>query len=154
MEPITSALRKVCTIFNRHSVEYMLIGGHAVAFHGFPRTTADIDLWFNPTIENYSNLLQALKELGEDVSELQEEVFRPENTFLCIAAHGIKMEFLSSIPGSFSYREAALAAVQTEIEGVPLKVIGLKHLIENKSALNRPIDKLDVEELKKRNSKK
>lgn len=57
MNDVRESLRKICQALNEHQVEYMLIGGVAVGFHGFPRSTADIDFWYNPTISNFSKLI-------------------------------------------------------------------------------------------------
>jgi len=143
-------LPEVCRLLNRHNVDYLLVGGMAVSFHGYARATADIDFWFAPTTENYFKLLKALNDFEVDTSELNEHVFDPKNTFIRIKSGGVKIEFLSDIPGTFNYREAEKASVKTDIDGVVVKVISLEHLIENKTALNRPVDRLDVEELKKR----
>lgn len=150
MKPLENELKRISEILNRHGIDYMLIGGFAVSFHGFTRTTADIDFWFKPTNENYFKLLKVLEVLKFDIGELQQEVFHHENTFLRIPFDGIKIEFLSSIPGEVNYSEAVANAVDTNIGDIKIKVIGIDHLIKSKSALGRPIDKLDVEELKKR----
>ncbi len=150
MEKHVSEFKKVVRTLNKYKVDFLLIGGYAVVFHGFTRTTSDIDFWFKPSDENYLKLLRAIEEYGVNIAQLQNEVFHPENTFLRFKTNGIKIEFLSSIPGSFTYREASEASVKTKVYGSNVKVIHIDHLIENKTVLNRPVDKLDVEELKKR----
>ena len=75
-------LPKVCGILNRHKVDYLLVGGMAVSFHGYARTTADIDFWYAPTHENYHKLLKALDDFDVDTSELDDHVFDPKNTFI------------------------------------------------------------------------
>ena len=82
-------LQDVCTILNEHSVEYLIIGGAAVALHGHERlskdpsgqdaTVVDLDFWFNPTYDNYFRLLNALEKLGEDVSGFREELATDPN---------------------------------------------------------------------------
>jgi len=76
-------LPKVCAILNKHAVEYLIIGGGAVALHGYPRVSldtsgkvadkSDFDFWYNPTYENYYKVLDAMQELGENISELKAE---------------------------------------------------------------------------------
>lgn len=150
MEAHASAFKRIVKALNRHRVECVLIGGYAVIFHGYTRTTSDIDFWFNPTLDNYSRLLKAIRTIGVDTSQLEKEVFHPKNTFLRFQIAGVKIELLCVIPGKFSYRQVAASAIKTKINGVTVKVINKNHLIKNKSSLNRSIDKLDVEELKKR----
>lgn len=153
MDAHANVFKKVVKALNKHRVEYILIGGYAVNFHGYTRTTSDIDFWYNPTIENYFKLLKAIREAGVDTSSLDQETFNPKNAFFRFVIQEVKLEFLCSIPGKFTYRDASLASVKTKIKGLTLKVINRNHLIENKTAANRPIDRLDVEELKKRNGK-
>jgi hypothetical protein len=74
---------KVCNLLNKHSVEYLIVGGTAVALHGYQRYSRkssgavadkpDLDIWYNPTYKNYYNVLNALDELGVDVSKFREE---------------------------------------------------------------------------------
>ncbi len=98
MEKPINELPRVCGILNKHKVDYLLIGGLAVSFHGFTRATADIDFWYKPDNENYFKLLKAISDLGEDISELQEHVFDPGKTFVRFKSGGIKVEFLSAFP--------------------------------------------------------
>lgn len=131
----------------------MLIGGVAVGFHGFPRGTADIDFWYCPTTENFLKIISALQEFGVDTNELENIVFDPDKTFLRIPQLGFRTEFLPKIPGIKSFRECYKSAVTTEIDGITVYILGYEDLIKNKESLNRAIDSIDVEELKKRNKK-
>jgi len=131
----------------------MLIGGVAVGFYGFPRSTADIDFWYNPQIQNFQNLVSALGEYGVDTSDLAKIVFDPEKTFLRIPQLGFRTEFLPHIPGISSFREAFKNASKTELDGVQVFILGYDDLIRNKETLNRNIDIQDVQELRKRNKK-
>jgi hypothetical protein len=83
---------KVCGLLNKHGVEYLIVGGTAVALHGFHRGSRmpsgelaekpDLDIWYNPSYENYYRVLSALDELGVDVSALkQEKVPHPKKSF-------------------------------------------------------------------------
>lgn len=153
MSNIREALKKICELLNKHDVEYILIGGVAVGFHGFPRSTADIDFWYNPTDENFVRILRALTDYGVDTSSLKDLVFNRDKTFLRIPQLGFRTEFLPQIPGLKSFSQAKRNALQTEIDGTSVFILGYDDLIKNKETLNRKIDQLDVEELKKRNKK-
>ena len=93
-EEIKQYLIKVCTILNSHNVQYMVVGGAAVSHYGFNRPSgigqsrselkADLDFWYNPTVENYQNLVHALEELEIDTSDLKNLVFDRTHTFLKI----------------------------------------------------------------------
>ena len=139
-------------MLNKHDVEYMLIGGMAVGFHGFPRATADIDFWYKPTVDNFHRIIKSLDEFGVDTSSLKELVFDPKKTFIRVPQFGFTTEFLPLIQGLDSFSKAKSNAFQTEFEGVPVFVIGYSDLLKNKESLKREVDLRDVEELKKRNT--
>lgn len=82
---IRESLRNICERLNKFNVEYILIGGVAVGFHGFPRSTADIDFWYNPTISNFNKIISALDSLNIDTTSLRDLVFDPKKTFLSLA---------------------------------------------------------------------
>ena len=65
-------LVSICSLLNKHEVDYLVIGGVAVIFHGYTRATADLDFWYKPTLGNFHKIIKAFKEYGFDVSELKE----------------------------------------------------------------------------------
>ncbi len=101
---IRELLRRTCELLNKHQVEYILSGGVAVGFHGYPRSTADIDFWYNPTISNFHRIISALKEYGVDTDDLTNIVFDPAKTYLRVPQLGFRTEFLPQIPGIDSFR--------------------------------------------------
>jgi hypothetical protein len=149
---ILESLRSICALLNKYDVEYMLIGGMAVGFHGFPRATADIDFWYNPTIDNFHRIIKSLDEFGVDTLSLKELVFDPKKTFIRVPQFGFNTEFLPFIQGIDTFSKAKANAFRTEFEGVPVFVLGYTDLLKNKESLKREVDLRDVEELKKRNS--
>ena len=153
MNNVREALQKVCELLNKHEVDYILIGCVAVGFHGFPRATADIDFWYNPTDENFIKIVSALTDFGVDTSSLKNLVFDKDKTFLRVPQLGFRTEFLPKIPGIQSFSQAKRNAVQTKLDGTTVFILSYDDLIKNKETLNRKIDQLDVEELKKRNKK-
>jgi predicted nucleotidyltransferase len=128
----------------------MIIGGIAVGVQGYPRYTADIDFWYNPTLSNYTLILNVLTELGVDISSLDEIVFNPEKSFLRITDFGIRIEFLPQIPGVGSFKEARQNSTNVMMDGIAIPVLGFDDLIRNKESVARQSDLRDVEELKKR----
>jgi predicted nucleotidyltransferase len=150
MNDVRESLRKICQALNEHRVEYMLIGGVAVGFHGFPRSTADIDFWYNPTASNFSQLILALKSIGVDDERLNLIVFDPNKTYLRIPQLGFRTEFLPKIEGVNSYPTARKSAVKTQLDGVDVFILGYDDLLKSKIAVNRDVDQLDVKELEKR----
>lgn len=108
------ALIQICARLNKHGADYMLIGGMAVFYHGYSRTTADVDFWYKPTLENFHKIVSALREQAIDVSELEKLVFNPEKASLRFPVGGIKIELLPAIPGDISFGETRARA---EISG-------------------------------------
>ena len=143
-------LVEICTLLNKHEVDYLLIGGVAVVFHGYTRSTADLDFWYNPTISNFEKIINAIKEYGIDVSELEKIVFDPKKTFLRFPTSVFQTEFLPTIPGEISFKAAKENAEVLTINNTQVFVIGYEDLIKNKTATNRLKDQADVEELAKR----
>jgi hypothetical protein len=147
-------LVEICTLLNKHEVDYLLIGGVAVVFHGYTRSTADLDFWYNPTINNFEKIINAIKEYGIDVSELEKIVFDPKKTFLRFPTSVFQTEFLPTIPGDISFKAAKENAEVLTINNTQVFVIGYDDLIKNKTSTNRLKDQADVEELAKRRGSK
>jgi hypothetical protein len=144
------ALVSICSLLNKHEVDYLVIGGVAVIFHGYTRATADLDFWYKPSLNNFHKIIMAFKEYGIDVSELEEAVFDPKKTFLRFPTPGFKTEFLPSLAGDMSFTAAKKNAVSIELDGVNVPLIGYNDLIKNKTLTNRLKDQADIEELAKR----
>jgi predicted nucleotidyltransferase len=150
---IKEALVSICTLLNRHEVDYLVIGGVAVIFHGYTRATADLDFWYKPTVDNFNKIIKAFKEFGIDVSELEKAVFDPKKTFLRFPTPGFRTELLPSIAGDLSFKDAKEKAENIELAGVNIPIIGYHDLVNNKKATNRLRDQADIEELAKRRNK-
>jgi len=137
----------------------VIIGGTAVAYYGFQRVSGggqglpqilhDIDFWYNPTTSNYYNLLDGLKEIGVDTARLEEVIFDPNSTYLRIPHGSFKMEFLPQMVGLDSFSICLDRSSQVVVDGNNIKIIGYQDLIKNKKAVDREVDKTDIEELKK-----
>ena len=121
----------------RESVEFMLVGGYAVALHGWPRMTFDIDFWIMANPQNAAAVMRALKAFGVPLMDLKEEDF----------------DILSAISG-VAYEDAVSRVVRMEVDGLSLKVIALDDLIANKRASGRPKDLVDAMTLEKMREKK
>ncbi len=144
------AYKNICDQLNRHQVEYLVIGGVAVIAHGYPRSTGDVDFWYRPTIENYIKLLATFKDMGVDISELEEVVFDSKKSFLRIPSLGVKAEFLPQVKGLTKFVEAFKGAKIFNLDGIEIPIIGYNDLILMKKETNRPKDLADVDELEKR----
>lgn len=158
---IRSILQRTCAALNRHEVAYILIGGTAVAYYGYQRPSGglqgnldmkyDVDFWYQPSLSNYYNLLKALKELGIDTSKLENLVFDPKKTFLRIPHDTFRTEFLPQVKGLDSFERSKQSSKIINLDGNEICIISYDDLILNKKAVDRAIDRTDIEELKKRN---
>lgn len=144
------ALVELCNLLNEHEVDYLLIGGLAVVYHGYTRSTNDIDFWYRPTISNFLNIVNAFKEYGIDVSELEEVVFDPEKAYLRFPVSNLTAEFLPTVHDSLPFQEAFKRAELLELADTKIPVIGYEDLVKIKSSTDRLKDKADIEELTKR----
>jgi len=161
---IKESLKRLCSALQKYDVYYMVIGGTAVGFHGYNRVSItsqnyieldyDLDFWYKPSIENYYNLITALKETGVDVSPLNDVVFSPDKAYLRIPYENHKAEFLPILTGLNSFDQCFNRSITVVIENVAIRVIGYVDLIENKKVLNRDIDARDINELENRKKEK
>ncbi len=133
-------------LLNTHKVDYLLIGGYAVGYHGYPRATADMDIWIAIHPRNAEKVVSALKGFGFDVPELSPELFLQENKIIRMGVPPVRLEIVTSISGvNFDecYRERVIAT----LDGVKVSLINLRHLKINKRASGRYKDLDDLENL-------
>ncbi|MCH7975009.1 MAG: hypothetical protein IIC18_00445 [Bacteroidetes bacterium] len=129
-----------------YRVEYLLIGGYAVGYHGYARFTGDIDVWVRPTEENAERIIGALREFGFDVPSLRTSLFTKPGRITRMGIPPNQIEVFSSVPG-VAFDECWPDRVEDEWDGVPVTVIGLDCLKTNKRASGRLKDLADLDEL-------
>ena len=130
----------------KHHVEYMLVGGYAVAFHGYPRFTRDLDVFYRCTEENITKLRNSLIEFGFTRNQVQEQPFEKPGEIIHFGVEPIRIDLLNEVDG-ITFEEALPHAVQGSYGRTPATFIGRRHLLQNKRATPRLKDKADVEEL-------
>ena len=135
-------------LLNSHKVEYLLIGGYAVGYHGYPRATADMDIWIGISEKNAQKLVFVLKEFGFDLPEIKEELFLQENKVLRMGNAPIRIELLTTISG-VDFKTCYKDRVEDIIDSINIKIINLKNLKENKKASGRHKDLDDLDKLPK-----
>ena len=144
--------RDMIECLQREGVEFMLVGGYAVALHGWPRMTFDIDFWIMANPRNATAVMRALKEFGAPLMDLKEEDFHKPGMVFQIGTEPQRIDILSAISG-VAYEDAVSRAVRMEVDGLSLKVIALDDLIANKRASGRPKDIVDAMTLEKMKEK-
>lgn len=140
--------------FFKFKVKYITIGGFAVNIYGYNRTTGDIDIYLDDTIENRINLRNAFIEIGlGDFESLETMEFLPGWTDFALS-YGLRLDIMTSIKGleDKSFDDLNKVATIVMIDEIPVKFIDYDNLIIAKKATNRPKDILDIEELEKLNN--
>lgn len=156
-----NSVLRVCEILNRHGVEYLMVGGTAVAMHGYSRQSHtssgniaekhDLDYWYNPTYPNYNKLLNALSELGFDVTKVKSEVApNVKKSFFNKEFERFTIDFLPVVPGLPKFRAAHDNMHFAKINEIDVPCINYVDLIKSKEALGRGKDIDDIEQLRKR----
>ena len=133
-------------LLNSSKVEYLLVGGHAVGYHGYPRATMDMDVWIHRTPENAAKLEAALCEFGFDLPELSPELLLQPERVIRMGVPPVRIEILTDIDG-VDFAECHAARVEDEIDGTPAHIISRAHLIQNKQAAGRHQALDDLENL-------
>ncbi len=131
---------------NQHEVEYLLVGGYAVGYHGYPRATIDIDVWISASPENARRVVAALEDFGFGSQKLTESLFTVGDQVIRMGLPPMRIEILTSISG-VDFDDAYRQRIEDELDGVEVKVISLQHLKQNKKAASRAKDLADLEEL-------
>lgn len=132
--------------FAAEGVEYLLIGAYAMAVHGEPRATGDMDLWVCPSEENAARVMNALTRFGAPLSQVSAADFEEENVVFQIGLAPRRIDLLTSVEG-VTFDEAWPERLAIELAGTEVSVISRHHLIQNKRALGRAQDRADVERL-------
>jgi predicted nucleotidyltransferase len=133
-------------LLNAHQIKYLLIGGYAVGYHGYPRATADMDIWIAMNPENAEKVVVALKQFGFNVPDLSVEMFLQLNQIIRMGVPPVRIEILTTISG-VGFEECYPERVKDELDGVEVNLISLRHLKINKKAFGRHKDLDDLENL-------
>jgi predicted nucleotidyltransferase len=133
-------------LLNARNVEYLLIGGYAVGYFGYPRATADMDIWIAMNPANAEKIVTVLKEFGFDLPDLSAELFLKEWQIIRLGVPPVRIEISTSISG-VDFDECYAEKVVTELDGVQVNLISLNHLKINKKASGRHHDLADLDNL-------
>lgn len=138
--------RDILSAFENADVEYLLVGAYALAAHGQPRATGDIDLWVRPTRENAHRIIEALITFGAPVTDIGPEDFEQHDVVFQIGVSPRRIDILTSIDG-VDFNAAWADRLELELEGIMVPVISREHFIQNKRAMGRAQDQADIERL-------
>lgn len=138
--------KDLLALFNAHKVDYIIVGAYALAFHGAPRYTGDMDIYVKPDLENARRILAALDEFGFGAVGLSPTDFEKPDKVIQLGVPPVRVDLVTSITG-VTWDEAFLGKVEGKYGNVPVHFIGRDHFILNKRALGRKKDLADLEAL-------
>ncbi len=133
-------------LLNSHQIKYLLIGGYAVNYHGYPRTTGDMDIWVPIQKENAEKLVDVLSKFGFESAKLTVDLFLKQNQIIRMGIPPFRIELLTTISG-VNFEECYAERITDVIDGVDVEIINLEHLKLNKNASGRYKDLDDLENL-------
>jgi hypothetical protein len=145
---LPSDFKEFLQLLHSKQIEFLLVGGYAVGYYGYPRTTGDIDVWIARTPENANRIVDALREFGFVVPELRPELFLIEDQVIRMGVAPIRIEILTSISG-VEFDECYAARTMGILDGIDVPIISLPHLKANKKASGRHKDLNDLQHLSK-----
>jgi hypothetical protein len=146
MPHLPADFKDFLSLLDAHRVEYLLIGGYAVAYHGYPRATVDLDVWIARTPDNAQRTVAALYEFGFTDPVLRPALFLEQDRIVRMGVPPFRIEIATTISG-VEFDDCYRSRVDAVIDGVVVPVIDLANLRRNKQAAGRNKDLDDLENL-------
>ena len=138
--------RDMLRVLSDEKVSFILVGAYALAAHGYPRATMDIDIWVMPSPENADAVLRALRRFGAPLQDLTREDLEKEGTVFQIGIAPRRIDLITAASG-LEFETAYRNAIIVTIEDIEIRVLSIDDLILNKRAIGRTRDMADVEAL-------
>jgi len=143
---IPNDFRELLELFNKHKVEYLIVGGYALAFHGAPRVTGDIDLFVRPKADNAARILAALKEFGFGSLDLSVDELTKPGMVVQLGVPPVRVDIITRVSG-VTWEKADASKVPGRYGDIPVHFISRDDFIANKKATGRLKDAADLEAL-------
>jgi hypothetical protein len=143
---IQKDFREFFALLNAHKVDFIIVGGYALAFHGAPRYTGDIDVYIKPDQNNASRILEALKDFGFNSLDISVEDFKKEDNVVQLGMPPERIDLITSISG-VGWVLADASKVAGKYGDVSVFYIGKEQYLANKRAIGRAKDQADIEAL-------
>lgn len=138
--------REMLQILSDEKVDFLLVGAYAMAAHGYPRATLNIDIWILPSPENADATLRALARFGAPLDRVTKEDFQQEGTIFQIGVAPRRIDLITSVSG-LKFGDTARRSQTVDVDGIPIRIPSLADLIANKRASGRTKDIADAEAL-------
>lgn len=145
---INQDFKEFIRLLNENKVDDLIVGGFALAFHGYPRYTQDIDFWVWMDKENATNIIKVIKEFGFSALDLRVEDFLNDENVIQLGYPPNRIDILTAIDG-VDFKNAFSNKVIYSGERIRMNFIGIDQLIQNKKASGRYQDLADLEILEK-----
>lgn len=143
---LNSDFREFIRLLNENDVKYLIVGGYAVALHGYPRYTKDIDIWLLVSHENAARIMMALRQFGFGSVGLAEEDFLKPDEFVQLGYPPNRIDLVMACDG-LEFADVFSSRIEVEIDGIYMNFIDLENLKKNKMAAGRPQDLADLDNL-------
>ncbi|MBP7585664.1 MAG: nucleotidyltransferase [Spirochaetes bacterium] len=141
--------RDMLQILSEEGVDFIIVGAYALAAHGYPRATGDIDIWVKPDADNAGKVLSSLKRFGSPLHSVTPGDFTVKGTIFQIGVVPCRIDIITAITG-VEFEEARRDCLRVEIDGLTVPVLSIDKIIINKEATGREKDALDAKYLRKR----
>jgi hypothetical protein len=129
-----------------HEVEYLLVGGYAVGYHGYPRATGDMDIWIAVSEDNAEKITSVIRDFGMPEKEVSKKLFLEKRKVIRMGFPPVRIEIITGASG-VDFSECYPKREIITIDGIPVNFISLQDLKTNKSACGRYKDLEDLEHL-------
>jgi hypothetical protein len=138
--------RDMLHALSEEKVKFLLVGAYALAAHGYPRATMDMDIWVMPSRQNADAVLRALRRFGAPLHNLTKEDLQKDGTIFQIGVAPRRIDIITAASG-LQFEETYGRSLSVNIEGIEVHIPSIDDLIRNKRALGRTRDLADVEAL-------
>jgi hypothetical protein len=128
---------------NAHDVEFLVVGAHALAAHGYVRATKDLDVWVKPDRQNARRTIRALQAFGAPTQAVTEDDFAVPGITFQIGIEPVRIDIITAVDG-LTFEPAWANRIRSEYGGEPVFVMSREDLIRNKRASARPQDLADI----------
>jgi hypothetical protein len=143
---LSKDFKEFVALLNENDVKYLIVGGYAVALHGHPRYTKDLDIWIEMSRDNADKILKAVEKFGLASLKLKPEDFLEKNQIIQLGYPPNRIDLLTALE-DVEFDDCYNTRVQVAIQDVKINFIDLENLKKNKRATGRLQDLADVEKL-------
>lgn len=133
-------------LLTENKVEYLIVGGYAVGFHGYPRYTGDLDIWINNTTENAQRTLKCVEDFGFESYNLSVADFTKQGNIIQLGYPPVRIDIINQVDG-VNFAECFRNKKEVMVDDLNLFFIGYDDLLKNKKKTSRPRDIDDIENL-------